>query len=127
MPGRIAAAGATPTQRAALFYGVCIWVRVGLAVGVYFAAEWELEGTMIAVIVASSAVTVVELALAAFSTNVVWWSHAAHAAIWFLVALSAVASLFTAAVPAVVLFLLADVGWGVAHSLVARPFKNGSL
>jgi hypothetical protein len=103
MPGRIAAAGATPTQRAALFYGVCIWVRVGLAVGVYFAAEWELEGTMIAVIVASSAVTVVELALAA------------------------VASLFTAAVPAVVLFLLADVGWGVAHSLVARPFKNGSL
>jgi hypothetical protein len=124
MPGRIETAGATPTQRAALFYGVCIWLRVGIAVGVYYAAAAELEGTMVAVIIASACVTVVELALAALSTNVVWWSHAAHAGVWFLVAVSAVVSLFKPrAVMAVVLFLLADVGWGIAHSLVARPWR----
>ena len=69
--------GFTRPQRKGLFFGVCIWVRLALAVGVYFAARHFPQGTAIVVLV-GSLILVVGNAVQRYLQPNVWWSRLSH-------------------------------------------------
>jgi hypothetical protein len=56
----------------------------------------------------------------------VWWNRKVHALMGFAVIISAIVGLVKetdAVIYAISVIMLADVTWGVLHSLVARPFR----
>lgn len=115
-------AGASLCARCALFYGVCIWVRVGVAFGFMFAARaWYTETLAVVVAVAFLFMTS-ELS----QRSEVWWNRKVHAFIGATVLTLAIAGLVKetdAVVYIISVMLVADVVWGVLHSLVVRPFR----
>jgi hypothetical protein len=126
MPGVIESGGATPVARGVLFYGVCIWVRVAVAVAVLLAATaWYVE-TM-AVVVAVGSLYVGATTARACAANRVWWSRTAHIYIGLCAVLAAVIALIlpsndmTFVVSGIVLL---DVVAGVAYSFVTLPFAQ---
>jgi len=114
-------AGVSVRRRAALFYGVCIWVRVGVAFAFMFAADAWYTGTLAIVLAASVVFTIAEL----MQESRVWWNRTVHSLMGFAVMISAIVGLVKktdGVVYAISVILLADVAWGVFHSLVVRPF-----
>jgi phosphatidylserine synthase len=118
--GMFARAGVSLSERAALFYGVCIWARVAIAFAFMLAAnKWYTE-TLAIVLAAAVVFTVTELV----QQNRVWWNRRVHAVFGFAVAVSAIVGLVRkqdSVVYAISVILLADVTWGVLHSFFVRP------
>jgi hypothetical protein len=115
-------AGVSLRMRAALFYGVCIWARVGVAFAFMFAANAWYTGTLAIVLAAAVIFTTAELS----QQSHVWWNRKVHALMGFAVIISAIVGLVKetdAVIYAISVIMLADVTWGVLHSLVARPFR----
>lgn len=119
--GMFARAGVRSSERAALFYGVCIWARVAVAFAFMVAAnKWYTE-TLAIVLAAAIVFTVTELV----QQSLVWWNRKVHAVFGFAVAVSAIVGLVKeqdSVVYAISVILLADVAWGVIHSFYERPF-----
>ena len=116
-------AGVSVRGRAALFYGVCIWVRVGVAFAFMFAADAWYTGTMAIVLAASVVFTMAELV----KESRVWWNRTVHALMGNAVMISTVVGLVQktdGVVYTISVIVLADVAWGVFHSLVVRPFSS---
>jgi uncharacterized membrane protein YgdD (TMEM256/DUF423 family) len=119
--------GATPGQRRALFYGVCIWVRLLIAVAAYYALKWwPVPAASVILALAVAVVAVNATAAARHDHNDVWWSRGAHAVIAAMVAVMAVAALATRGkqVPytAVALAVGLDVVFGVVYSFTVDAF-----
>jgi hypothetical protein len=112
-----------PHTRAVLFYGICIWVRLGLAVGLGFAIH-AAQTTTLAVVLAGA---IIYAAVQCTLTHPVWWNRRVHSIIGMVVAAAAAIGL---AVPAGVYVYLVpilvglDVVWGIGHSLVVHPFDH---
>jgi len=122
MPGVIERAGATPPARAALFYGVCVYVRIGIAFAVMFAARADYTATIAVILAGAIVATITEC----FYREKVWWNRPVHAAMALGVATSAAVGLANksnGAVYAISVILLADLAWGVTHSLIKWPFS----
>jgi hypothetical protein len=126
MPGRIEKMGASPNVRAALFYGVCIWVRVGITVGVMYIARAYFVPTMIAVLVAAILYSATEFGLT-LTNNPVWWSRAAHGLIGAIIAITAIIALATrrfSTAYAISFFMLLDTAIGIVLSFARKPFRT---
>lgn len=124
MPGVLQSLGATASQRAALFYGVCIWVRLAMAYGVYRFLRIYPRPTILVVLVVAVMATMYNGYNALYSTNDVWWCRGCHAVVAAVIAVLAVLA-YLNIVPHVVLpwAMVADVLFGVAYSRYMTPFS----
>jgi hypothetical protein len=128
--------GLSPGTRKCLFYLICIWVRLALAIGVIVVGmlglPWVLLWTgMILIAIAGNNMR----AHVSVNAKQVWWSRKAHALISFIAGILALMS------GALVTFydqksyvgkmvgigaggvLIIDVLWGVAWSCKENPFR----
>jgi hypothetical protein len=123
MPGRIESMGATPATRCGLFFGICIWVRIAVAVGVLAASIKYYNETLIAILLVCGAVVITNIT---YRPSEVWWSRNTHVAVGISIMISAIVGLATKSyvAPFVVFgLLLLDVFSGIARSLAVMPFR----
>lgn len=117
MPGVFESMGATKGQRAALFYGLCIWVRLGLAYVVYDAALSSPSVTSLVVAGAAAMAAVYNGYNAWYSTNDVWWCRGCHAIIAAVLSVVAMLSYVGLVSPMLMpLIMVGDVVMGLMHS-----------
>ena len=118
--GQIAQRGVSLSNRRALFYGVCIWARLSLALAVGFAAyRWPVVIPCIVLAVAVGGIIANVVQTIRQGTNAVWWSRPSHAIISFAIAIAA-ALVLTKHIPAATLgvFVALDVIFGTITSLM---------
>ena len=122
--GLFARRGFLPQARRQLFYGVCIWVRLALAVGVGFAARrWPVAVSSAVLAVALVAVASNIVSAVRQGTDAVWWNRPSHAVLAGAIAAAAVLVLAKQIAPAALgVFVGIDVIFGVVMSLTARNF-----
>jgi hypothetical protein len=106
----------------ALFYGVCIWVRLAMAASVGMALCLGSRALGFAVFVVALAAA---LLLATSDKTTVWWSRKIHAALAVVVSLSALLSALMPRWPCWVTaaLLAVDVSVGVASAMRQNPWS----
>ena len=122
--GQIAQRGVSLPNRRALFYGVCIWVRLALAIGVGFAAHrWPVVVPSIVLAVALGGIVVNVVQAVRQGVDAVWWSRPSHAVISFAIAVAAVLVLTKHIPPATLgIFVALDVIFGIISSFMVCGF-----
>ena len=117
MPGFLATAGVRRVVRSRLFWGVCVWARVGVAVLVLLALLRWTHATLIGVAAVVGVVVIVN----ASRSNSVWWHRSDHIVVGSVVVTTAVVAIAVGDVtvaPWVILgCLLADVVLGMRSAL----------
>ena len=115
MPGIIESAGFKPSSRKALFYLVCVPIRLSLvALAFKFHDNPVFKVASFLAAVFSVYTNVDRLA----SGDAVWWNRAVHVITSSLIASSVVLSVSDL----VGYFLLMDIAFGVISSLVIKPW-----
>ncbi|CAM9256855.1 unnamed protein product [Sphacelaria rigidula] len=120
MPGVVESAGATPSQRKKLFYGVCVPLRLLLAYLVYrtYSFLW-VQGIVLSVSLLSVYLNILGLN----SSNEIWWSQKFH-----LVLSSKIVFCLVAGRSEFVPYLmLLDVFFGVMTSLARDPWTGDGI
>lgn len=117
--GALEKAGLNIPQRRGLFFGVCIWVRLALAVGVYFAAQ-RYPNITAGIVLAATGCALLGLGWQHYKNRNVWWSRPSHMVLAAMIMLASVLVLLKQ-VPATTLsiFVALDVVFGLAYALLA--------
>ena len=116
MPGLIEKSGATPSERSRLFYGVCIPLRLSLALFVY----WKSTSPIVqGILLATSAISVYVNLLGLNTSNEVWWSRGFHTLTSLAIFLSLLGG-FRSWVPGI---MILDVLFGLLTSFSRDPWN----
>ena len=83
----------TVPQRRGLFFGICLWVRLALAIGVVVAGRAYPRLTTLIVLL-SSFMIVVANGVQQYRHPNVWWSRVTHMFLWGLVSVVSVLVLY---------------------------------
>lgn len=114
MPGVVEKSGASPGWRKALFYGVCVPLRLFLAWIVYTNLSPSLQVILLIV----SAISVYINLLGMNSSNDIWWTQELH----LLTSLSTFLILVARRPEFVPYVMVFDVLYGVVTSFTRDPF-----
>mmetsp|Transcript_1294 Transcript_1294/g.3154 ORF Transcript_1294/g.3154 Transcript_1294/m.3154 type:complete len:138 (-) Transcript_1294:110-523(-) len=125
--GIIEGFGIGPRGRGALFYGVCIWVRLGMAAAVYFGRNET--GVQIAVIAVGAFVALQNLRKFG---EAVWWSRPLHFTVACVFIAFAILALLNVEIKDVeelfptlmAVVLVIDVALGLLTSFIKCPFTS---
>ena len=115
MPGIIESSGATTGQRKMLFYGVCVPLRLLLALFVF----WKSSSPAVQLILLTvSAISSYINILGINSSNQVWWSQKFH----LVTSISALLLLVRGRPDLVPIVMVFDALYGVASSFASDPW-----
>lgn len=121
--GQFEKKGFTPATRKGLFYGVCIWIRLAMAIGVGFGAHHYPTVTSSIILAAALGALLINVisVLREAQAGPVWWSRASHAVLAGTIAVVAILVLLKKIPPATLgLFVGLDVIFGVMYSIMRR-------
>lgn len=113
-------AGLNVQQRKGLFWGLCIWARLALAVAVFFAARTYPKITAIIVLIAA-VLGCCGNAYQHYKHKNVWWSRPSHILLLSLLALASILVLLNIIPPtSLAIFVALDVFFGIGSALLLK-------